>query len=679
MVIGATAMTNSDFLAEVYGDLQQGQHGWVCSFRADPSSQDPGKWSGRLYKGLPQQAALIDRATADNNYFCTSVLTVADEGEIVRRKDAFVRLAVLVLDDVQIADFPAFSYAIQTSPGKFQIGILLDEEDQDTYSRQLIDRVMSALAARGRSNDASGNACVRYVRLPFGRNTKPRAAGEWEVKLEVWQPNVRWSLDDACAAVGIDLDTLRKVVDVQAKTSSTSTPTGNHAGDLVADLTNPDPSQRVYHDSITRLAANLVAGGMFPGAAVEHLYSLMDMVRPDHRNADEYRRWEARRAEIPRAVKSAEKFAPEERKAPSVNINLNLPKNEQGQEDTSGLLVNLDELQARAGTVKWQVKHLIPDDSLGMFFGASGTYKSFIALDHCLHVAHGIEWAGRKTRPGGVVYVAAEGGAGIYRRVQAWHQAHGVSLTQNFHVCITPLVLSISEHVEALASSIEALPTRPSLIYIDTLSQTFEGDENSATDISAYLRLINASIRARFNCTVIVIHHSGHNATERPRGSSAITANVDFMVGVYKPEGTSMMARLDVIKQKDGDKLTHQAFKLNKVVLGQDEDGEELTSLSAEFNDIAGRVLATAAQKLNGHEQVIMSLITQADGQILDKDLRFAFYNHLGQEAQRGGKQYVQDTARRAYVRAFSSISDKGLAKCHQDGMVRIPTEDTND
>ena len=34
-----------------------------------------------------------------------------------------------------------------------------------------------------------------------------------------------------------------------------------------------------------------------------------------------------------------------------------------------------------------------------------------------------------------------------------------------------------------------------------------------------------------------------------------------------------MMARLDVIKQKDGDKLTHQAFKLNRVVLGQDEDG----------------------------------------------------------------------------------------------------------
>jgi len=672
-------MTNSDFLAEVYGNLEQGQHGWVCSFRADPSSQDPGKWSGRLYKGLPQQAALIDRAGGDNNYFCTSVLTVGDEGEIVRRKDAFVRLAVLVLDDVQLNDFHAFSYAIQTSPGKFQIGILLDADDQDAYNRQLVDRVMSALAARGRSNDASGNACVRYVRLPFGRNTKPRAAGEWEVKLELWQPNVRWSLDDACAAVGVDLDSLRNMVDVQTKTASTTTSTGNHAGDLVADLTNPDPSQRVYHDSITRLAANLIAGGMFPGAAVEHLYSIMDTARPDTRNADEYRRWETRRSEIPRAVKSAEKFAPEERKQPTVNINLNLPKNEQGQEDASGLLVNLDELQARAGTVKWQVKHLIPDDSLGMFFGASGTYKSFIALDHCLHVAHGMQWAGRKTRPGGVVYVAAEGGAGIYRRVQAWHQAHGVSLTPNFHVCITPLVLSISEHVEALASAIEALPTKPTLIYIDTLSQTFEGDENSATDISAYLRLINASIRAKFNCSVIVIHHSGHNATERPRGSSAITANVDFMVGIYKPEGTSMMARLDVIKQKDGDKLTHQAFKLNRVVLGQDEDGEELTSLSADFSDIAGQVLATAAQKLNAHEQVLMSLITQANGNIMDKDLRHAFYNYLGQEAVKGGKQYVQDTAKRAYARAFGSISNKGLAKCHADGVVRTTTPEPSD
>ena len=674
MVVGAPTMTNSDFLAEIYGELEPGTHGWVCSFRADPGNAPPLVWGGRAYKGMPQQAALIDKAQEDNSYFCTSVLTATEDGEIVRRKDAFVRLAVLVLDDVQLSDVQGFSYALQTSPGKFQVGIFLDGEDADCSNRALIDRVMSALAARGRSNDASGNACVRYVRLPVGSNTKPRAAGTWQVKLEVWQPNVRWSLDDACAAVGIDLDSLR-VAAQPAKASPSSTGQQNHAGEMIAGLTDPNPNARAYHDSITRLAASLVAGGMFPGAAVDFLYSLMDNNRPG--DPEELARWRARRDEIPRAVKSAEKFAPEERKPASVNINLNLPKNEQGETETASLLIDLNELQARAGHIKWQVKHMIPDDSLGMFFGASGTYKSFVALDHCLHVAHGLQWMGRKTRQGGVVYVAAEGGAGIYRRVQAWHQAHSMSLTPNFHVCTTPLVLSLSEHVEALASAIDALPTKPTLIYIDTLSQTFEGDENSATDISSYLRLINAMIRSRFNCTVIVIHHTGHSASERPRGSSAITANVDFMVGVYKPEGTNLMAKLDVIKQKDGDRLANQVFSMQRVVLGQDEDGEEISSLSADHNDAAARILETAKQRLSAHEQLLMNLLTDSGSHMLDKDLRHSFYNSLGQEAIKSGKTYNQASARQAYLRTYNSLLSKQMVKMTAAGLVSITTGET--
>jgi hypothetical protein len=613
---------------------------------------------------------VIDRASADNNYFCTSILSATPDGEILRRKDAFVRLAVLVLDDVQLVDVQTFSYAIQTSPGKYQIGILLDPEDQDTYNRQLVDRVMSSLAARGRSNDASGNACVRYVRLPIGSNTKARAAGPWQVKMEIWQPSIRWSLDDACSAVGIDLDFLRQSPEL-TKTKQTKPAGENHAGEMILGLTDPNPASRVYHENITRLAASLISGGMYPGAAVDFLYSVMDEVRPSE--PEQLARWKARREEIPRAVKSAEKFAPEDRQPAKVTINLGGSPVEPEQA-ASSLLIDLQELQSKAGSIKWQVKHMVPEDSLGMFFGASGTYKSFIALDHCLHVANGMQWMGRKTKQGGVVYVAAEGGAGIYRRVQAWHQAHQMSLTPNFHVCTTPLVLSLSEHVEALASAIKALPIKPSLIYIDTLSQTFEGDENSANDISTYLRLINSTLRAQFNCTVIVIHHTGHSASERPRGSSAITANVDFMLGIYKPEGTNLTARVDVVKQKDGDKLTHQVFTMNRVVLGQDEDGEEISSLSAEHNDSAAKILSTATQKLNANEQIIMSIVMNAGSHIMDKDLRHAFYNALGQDSLKTGKTYNQESAKKAYYRAYNSLQAKQMLQTNSTGMVYLKT-----
>ena len=624
-------MTNSDFLAEVYGDLQQGQHGWVCSFRADPSSQDPGKWSGRLYKGLPQQAALIDRATADNNYFCTSVLTVADEGEIVRRKDAFVRLAVLVLDDVQIADFPAFSYAIQTSPGKFQIGILLDADDQDTYNRQLIDRVMSSLAARGRSNDASGNACVRYVRLPFGRNTKPRAAGEWEVKLEVWQPNVRWSLDDACAAVGIDLDTLRKVVDVQAKTSSTSTPTGNHAGDLVADLTNPDPSQRVYHDSITRLAANLVAGGMFPGAAVEHLYSLMDMVRPDHRNPDEYRRWEARRAEIPRAVKSAEKFAPEERKAPAVNVNLSIGKpvgEPIGEPDkTSGSLQPMDwgALEhTQPEPTQWRLDGWLPEGTVTLLSANGGVGKSNLSLQLAIALAHGMSLFDVATKPSKVLILSGEDEARtVHFRVANICQDLGLpmsSLADRVMVydltqadCVLYRDGNATERMQWLADVV--VHSKADVVILDNASDLFADNENDRTAVRGFMRCLNLIAHGTRAAMLLLAHVDKASV----RGGAGLDSNTTFSGSTAW--NNSARSRWAMVRDADTVVLRHEKCNLGPL---QEELRLEFDSGSKvfkRFGTVPGNKLAASVLR-NTHRAAILKLIGQASAAGLNLSMR---------------------------------------------------------
>jgi len=674
-------MTNSDFLSEALGQLSSGQYGWICSFASPP---DQGEWGGRFYTGTERQAAVIDMATATNNYFCTAVLAgTNDAGNMARTKHTFQRLACLVVDDVDPDSLlGGFSWSIQTSPGKFQVGILLDQHDPDCNDLALVDAVMSALSARGKlgGNDTSGNAAVRYVRLPFGVNTKPRPAGTWQVKLESWNPSVRWGLDDACEAVGVDLDTLREAIRSGKTTKPTSSgsssgePMGSVAGEALSMLSAP-LDQRSYHDALIRMAASLVAGGMYPGAAVEFLYSLMDQVRPTG-PAEEVARWQARRAEIPRAVKTAEKYAPEDRAPAQVNITLNAQPLPEAPED---MLLSLKELERRSQSVKWQVKGLVPDDSLGMMFGASGTFKSFIALDHALHVAHGLQWMGKKTRQGGVVYVAAEGGAGIFRRVQAWHQEYGLVLADNFHVCVAPVVLSFAEHVDQLAAAIAAVKERPGLIYIDTLSQTFSGDENSATDISTYLRLINAGIRAKFNCTVIVIHHSGHQATERPRGSSAITANVDFLLGVYRPDAGMQVARLEVVKQKDGDKLAAQTFELQKQALGSDADGDEISSLVANWKDYAQPVLDAFRARLAGHEQLLMELLSAAGGQALDIDLRHQFYNRLGQEAVAAGKEYKQDTGKKAYLRAYKALRDKGLVAINSAGLVTTQTAQAPD
>ena len=517
MVIGVATMTNSDFLAEVYGHIPDGQYGWVCSFRSDPNNSPQGVWSGRLYKGTPAQARVIDQAADDNNYFCTALLRATPDGEIVRRKEGFVRLAALVVDDIQPDDVPTFSWSLQTSPGKHQVGILLDPDDADTYNRELVDRVMSSLAARGRSNDASGNACVRYVRLPVGSNTKPRAAGVWRHRLELWSPNVRWSLADACAAVGIDLDSLRVMAAVGASSPAKTAGTGVHAGEFIAGITGPI-DQRAYHDSLTRLAASLIAGGMYAGAAVEFLYSLMDQARPQH-DAEELRRWEQRRAEIPRAVKSAEKFAPEERKPPTINVNLQLAQEEKGElTPPIGGLVPMDwlDLQHREPEpTQWRLEGWLPERTVTLLAANGGVGKSNLSLQLAVSLVTGREFMGLKTKRSRVLVISGEDEARtVHFRVANVCADAGVGLAdlQGQLVvydltqadCVMWRDGNPTERMQWLADSV--VRHKADVVVIDNASDVFADNENDRTAVRGFMRCLTTISTATGAAVVLLAH-----------------------------------------------------------------------------------------------------------------------------------------------------------------------------
>lgn len=562
-------MTNSDFLAEIYGEMEPGTHGWVCSFRADPNNAPPTVWSGRAYKGMPNQAALIDRSVQDNTYFCTSVLGATPDGEIARNKSAFVRLAVLVLDDVQLSDVQGFSYALQTSPGKFQVGIFLDGEDTDTRNRELIDRLMSALAARGRSNDASGNACVRYVRLPNGMNTKPRAAGEWQVRLEVWQPNIRWSLDDACAAIGIDLDSLR-IATKLSNTPSSSTGATNHAGEMIAGLTDPNPGTRVYHESITRLAASLVAGGMFPGAAVDFLYSLMDQNRPG--DLEELRRWESRRQEIPRAVKSAEKFAPEERQPPKITVNLSMP---------GGSPSEPEQVQAPAGDLQpmdwgvlehkapeptsWRFEGWLPEGTVTLLSANGGVGKSNLSLQLGVAMAHGMSLFDIETKPSKVLILSGEDEARtVHFRVANICADLGLSMAELrdrlvvYDLTQADCVLwkdgGTTERMQWLADVTVA--TKANVVIIDNASDVFASNENDRTEVRGFMRALNLIANVTRAAVLLLAHVDKASV----RGGAGLDSNTTFSGSTAW--NNSARSRWAMVRDADTVVLRHEKCNL---------------------------------------------------------------------------------------------------------------------
>lgn len=307
-------------------------------------------------------------------------------------------------------------------------------------------------------------------------------------------------------------------------------------------------------------------------------------------------------------------------------------------------ILDLQQLAEASAGLRWLVKGVVPADSVGMVFGASGTFKSFIALDLALHVAHGLTWLGRRTTQGPVLYIAAEGGSGLHKRVQAWHTQRRIRTTAQAPFFVLPMALDLADGAWRVAEAAEALGVRPALVIIDTLSQTYSGEENSANEVAAYMRELGVRFRAKWGAAVAVIHHSGHLATERPRGSSAMRANLDWMFGVFRDE-QEQIATVTCAKQKDAEGFADVTFSMIKQDLGTDADGDPITSLVARHlssaEEVRDAVQAEAKAGRSNTKRLLMSLVSNG---MQEKDLRKAFYEDCGLEAG--------DAQRQAYHRA---------------------------
>ncbi len=320
-------------------------------------------------------------------------------------------------------------------------------------------------------------------------------------------------------------------------------------------------------------------------------------------------------------------------------------------------LLGLDALRQSAQAVAWLCKRVIPSDSIGMLFGGSGTFKSYIALDLALHVCHGLPWMGRKTKAGAVLFIAAEGGAGLWPRIEAWHRARGLDW-RKAPLHVVPVAVDLGQDAWRVVDAAQLAGITPALVVVDTLSQTYSGEENSANEMAAYLRALGQRFRALWHCTVLLIHHSGHAATERPRGSSAIRANVDFLLGVWRDE-KEMLATLACIKQKDGELFDDATFQLTPHKLGFDDDGDETSQLAARHlstsDEVSQAMEGESKAGRGGKNQLLLRLLSNGMKEV---DLRKAFYEDCDLDST--------DAKRQAYHRAKAWAMKAGFFEVGQ-------------
>lgn len=224
---------------------------------------------------------------------------------------------------------------------------------------------------------------------------------------------------------------------------------------------------------------------------------------------------------------------------------------------------------------EWHIRDVLPRADLSVMYGASGSGKSFIALDLVMAVVRGEAWRGHRTVKTRVAYIAAEGSGGFRKRIKAFSRKNDIPLEDIdlYVVDAAPNFLELMD-TTALASAINKIGG-VGLIVVDTWAQVLPGaNENASEDMGKALKHCRGLQRAT-GASILLIHHAGKDAAKGSRGWSGLRAAADAELEVTS-SSTGRMLR--VAKMKDGRDNGAWGFDLEVVPLFVNSYGETVDS-----------------------------------------------------------------------------------------------------
>lgn len=251
------------------------------------------------------------------------------------------------------------------------------------------------------------------------------------------------------------------------------------------------------------------------------------------------------------------------------------PLNKQ-QHKSGNRLLTLDQL-LKIKPEPYRVRGVLPARGVAAIYGASGSGKSFLALDLAMAICTSAsQWFGRRVKGAPAVYVALEGQAGLVGRMKAWQQQNPSAEEGEVRFILGDFQLTRGESVERLREDISDVVGSGAVVFIDTLNQASPGaDENSSSEMGTVIAYANALAQS-LDALVVLIHHSGKDAARGMRGHSSLFAAMDAVIEVVQDKDGHRSWR--VVKAKDDALGAPHYFDLLPVPLGLDSDGEPVSS-----------------------------------------------------------------------------------------------------
>ena len=351
----------------------------------------------------------------------------------------------------------------------------------------------------------------------------------------------------------------------------------------------------------------------------------------------------------------------------------------------------VSELMEQPAATPWLIKSWLEVGELALLFGEPAVGKSFLVLQWAAAIACGQPWLEHPVDQGAVFVIAGEGHSGFARRMKALEQKTQWDIAgAPLFFSERPAALTDPDSAQSVADAVEGLQKKhgpPKLIIIDTLHRNLGGgDENNAADISQFLMQIDEKIRSRFQCTVLVVHHSGHGDKGRARGSSAIRAAVDHE---YLLREDGQFRVLSCTKSKEHEPVKPRWFSLQPVALGwQDpETGEPLFSAclceAVEPLPTADGVKLTRPQRIALEAlRVVLNLKADREGILgpASRDLTVSREAWFGQaKAMEITTSLASDTVRKAFDRAKDRLMMLGLVVAAGEQFGLPPSPDRQD